>query len=126
MFKPFQFHQKKLIDNNIIIKNNQLRHLLFCYRKNQFLLDSIYLTNLFNYKNKINNNLSTKEKSFCQSRIEYINPKFEKLETFLLFTTHFQLNLLSSSEHIYIDGTFKSVPNNYYQLLTIHSYNNLI
>ena len=43
----------------------------------------------------------------------------------MIFSTDFQLNLLSNSAHLYLDGTFKCTPHNFYQLLTIHSFNQL-
>ena len=65
-----------------------------------------------------------KKKFFVKG--EYINNFTNKLKIYLLYTTDFQLNLLCGSTHIYVDGTFKSVPDNWYQLLTIHCTNNLI
>ena len=43
----------------------------------------------------------------------------------MLFTTHFGLNTLAHSKQIFIDGTFRVCPTEFYQLMVIHAYDNL-
>ena len=45
-----------------------------------------------------------------------------KYKSFFIYSTNFQLNLLSNCIQIYLDGTFKSCPKNFYQLLSIHGF----
>ena len=42
-----------------------------------------------------------------------------KLENFIIFSTPFHIKLFSEAQQIFIDGTFKSCPHNYYQILNI-------
>ena len=51
-----------------------------------------------------------KEKCFCLAKSEYLNPQTNQIEKYLIYSTDFQLNLFTSSKHVYIDGTFKCVP----------------
>ena len=43
----------------------------------------------------------------------------------MLFTTHFGLNTLAHSKQIFVDGTFKACPEEFYQLMVIHAFDNL-
>ena len=43
----------------------------------------------------------------------------------MLFTTHFGLNTLAHSKQIFIDGTFRACPTDFYQLMVIHAYDDL-
>ncbi|KAF0989877.1 hypothetical protein HZS_1819 [Henneguya salminicola] len=47
-------------------------------------------------------------------------------ERFILFATPSQLNILSRSSNHYVDSTFKSVPENFYQLFIIHGEYNVV
>ena len=125
LFKSFSFHENNLLNNNIQISKNQLKHLLNIYRNKNFPNNDIYLNNLFNYKYKLSDDKNISEKCFCLAKTEYINPQTNKVEKYLIYSTDFQLKLFVASKHIYIDGTFKSVPSSFYQLLTIHSFNKL-
>ena len=51
--------------------------------------------------------------------INFINLSSNKLVRIVLFTSIFQLKLLSECEELYIDGTFQMGPKNYYQILNI-------
>lgn len=58
---------------------------------------------------------------FCYTYQKFINKKKNKYveERFILFTTLFQLKELRNVEHIYMDGTFKYCPKNFYQIYNI-------
>ena len=47
-----------------------------------------------------------------------------KPDHIIFITTIFQLKILSECNYIFIDGTFRSCPNQYYQLLNIIGYIN--
>ena len=48
-----------------------------------------------------------------------------ELHKWLMFISLWQLALLANSDHWYVDGTFSSVPNNFYQLINISIYDTL-
>ena len=55
--------------------------------------------------------------NLCHKYNQFLNPdKDNKLEKYLIFTTKFQINLLTKCNQILIDGTFKSCPKNFYQI----------
>ena len=56
---------------------------------------------------------------FCYKYINQINIEKNKLEKYIIYTSTFQLNLLTKCTQIHIDGTFKSCPKGFYQILTI-------
>ena len=55
----------------------------------------------------------------CPKQIIFYNYKTKKHESLLFFTTPFQLNLLKETKMILIDGTFRSCPSNFYQIINI-------
>lgn len=126
LFKPFSFHFDNLIKNNINISRNQLKNLLSIYRNSKYPKDEIYLNNIFSYKNKIFDSEDILAKCFCLAKLEYKNFKTDKIEKILIYSTDFQLNLISNSNQVYIDGTFKIAPKDYKQVLILFSFNNLI
>ena len=79
-------------------------------------------------ENFINSILSTKinfnntEKNFCPSKLEYYDEDKDKYEKIICFSTNFQLNILKEINMIFIDGTFKTSPRNFYQILNIVGY----
>ena len=76
--------------------------------------------------NKITIKLSSDkntEQNFCPFKGEFINyKKNNKLEKFIIFMSEFQINLFTNVSEIFIDGTFKIVPKNWYQLLNIFGF----
>ena len=44
------------------------------------------------------------------------------MERYIIFSSQFQLNLYKEVDEIFIDGTFKIVPKNWYQLLNIFGF----
>ena len=68
------------------------------------------------------NNLNTTSLPFLLFNHSFFNFKNNRKEYFYLFTTHFQINLISKSKELFLDGTFYSCPKNFYQLLVIHCY----
>ena len=59
---------------------------------------------------------------FCYKYINQINIEKNKLEKYIIYTSTFQLNLLTKCTQIHIDGTFKSCPKGFYQILNIAGY----
>jgi hypothetical protein len=61
-------------------------------------------------------------KQTLQGLTFYRGSTFENGEKILLFFSDFAINYAKKSKTFLIDGTFKSVPRQYYQLLTIHTH----
>ena len=45
---------------------------------------------------------------------------------FLIFGTKYNLQMLSGNKEWFVDGTFKSCPDNFYQIFTVHCLDNEI
>ena len=60
------------------------------------------------------------DNNFCFAYNKYLNPtnKYRE-EKYIVFTSIFQLKKLAESNLIYMDGTFRTCPKNYYQLFNI-------
>ena len=67
--------------------------------------------------------MENNEEAFCVYKGDFINfNKNNKLERFIIFSSQFQLNLFSEIDELYIDGTFKVCPKNWYQLINIFGF----
>ena len=77
---------------------NQLKYQISLIRNTEYPQDSEYLSKLGEYT--ITLNQDQKEMPFCVFRIEFENIKLKRREGALVFTTPFQINLLSNSIHI--------------------------
>ena len=119
---PLSFHIQNLNTNKIIISNNKLKNLLQSLREENFPKDDIFIRNIDLIKIDLGDTDILKNLNFCLYKEDFINPKNNKLEKILFFGTKFQLNLLGESEELYIDGTFKMSPKNYYQILNVWGY----
>lgn len=61
--------------------------------------------------------------NFALGRQAFLNPTYKyRQESFIMFSSIFQLKLLSKSKNFIVDATFKSSPKNYYQMLNILCY----
>ena len=120
IFKPFYFHKSNLQKYNINLTDNQLKYNLEIIKNNNYVKNEIYNNNIFNYRVNLTDNIKNIEVLFCMSKIEYFNFKKNLVEKAIIYSTNFQLNLLSNSKTIYLDGTFKVAPKNFLQLVTIH------
>ena len=63
-----------------------------------------------------------KNLNFCMGKENFINLKSKKLERIIYFSSIFQLKLFEECNEIFIDGTFKMAPKNYYQILNFLGY----
>lgn len=50
------------------------------------------------------------------------NPETNNLDKYLIFTSKLQMNLLKKCSQLLIDGTFKSCPSGFYQIVNIAGY----
>ena len=56
----------------------------------------------------------------CYKYVNAINPeKKYSLEKYIIFSSNFQLNMMTKCTQLHIDGTFKSCPRGYYKILNI-------
>ena len=62
---------------------------------------------------------------FCQGLHSFYNFKKLRPENYIIFSTTFQLRILAQAQQLYIDGTFRSSPRNFYQILVIQVYDSL-
>ena len=84
----------------------------------KFLEDISKITINFEVQNPDLKNLC-----LCHKYSSIINPKKNNIqEKYIIFTTKFQINLLAKCTQILIDGTFKSCPRSYYQILNISGF----
>ena len=119
--KNISFHVENLKNNNIILKKNHVKYLLQKYRENKFSSDDKYLKNISDIVITYDTNVADMiniPMCFCYKNFLNIEHK-NKLEKFVVITTIFQLNLFNKCTQIFIDGTFKSCPKGYYQVLNI-------
>lgn len=70
-----------------------------------------------------NNVKDGKNIPFCLSNTKIVNiNKNKKKEQYIIFSTIFQLKLIPKAKTIFMDGTFKCTPKNFYRLFNIKAY----
>ena len=124
--KPLSFHINNLNNNNnnnINYSENQIKYLLSKIRDETFLTDNEFIKNPFKLFSKISNEKEEIPFCFCNNYIyDFIKLK---IENYMIFTSPFQIRLLAQSTQIFIDATFRVCPHQFYQLLIIHSFDNV-
>ena len=121
--KSLFFHKNKLREMGFICKENSVKWALQKIRAHLFPINKIFLQNVFSYKiNLQKSNPRSQEHPFVYVEKKIYNPKSGKIEHFILCTTEFQLKRLLNTSQVFMDGTFKSCPNPFYQLFILHSY----
>ena len=120
--KKFSWHKTNLQNNKILLSNNQIKYLLQQLREVKFPNDINFLKDISLIKIDLGNTHNLVNIPFCHRYVNYINYKKNKVEKYIIFTSVFQLNLLTKAEQIFIDSTFKSSPKNFYQILNIAGY----
>lgn len=120
--KPVSWHINNFKNNNLIFTKFQIKNLLQEQRQLKYEPDNEFLLNIAN----INITFSNTDESlqilpFCFGYQKFTVKKNNnyKEENFILFTTIYQLKKLINIKHIYMDGTFKYCPRNYYQIYNI-------
>ena len=122
--KPLSFHKTNLENNNIYLTMNQIKWNLQKLREKTYMTDEKYLLDIsritINFENE---NPELKNLILCHKYCNVINPKKKNiLEKYIIFTTSMQINMISKCTQILIDGTFKSCPRTFYQILNISGY----
>lgn len=118
--KTIEWHIINLKNNNIILKTNQIKYILQKNRDFYYPKDDIYLLDISKIKiNILEGNNNMKEMNYCLTKQYITNKKKNRQEYYILFSTLIQLNQFKECDIIYMDGTFKCSPKNFYQLYNI-------
>ena len=121
--KPISFHLENFKNNNLYKTKNQVERLLQKIRENNFPLDVDFLKDISKITITLDNEPELTNINICYKYVHILNPnKKNFLEKYIIFTTTFQMKMLKKSKQIFIDGTFKSCPRGYYQILNITSF----
>ena len=81
------------------------------------------LNNISKIRINLDNTLALKDIPFCYRYNDILNPdKNYILEKYAIFSSKFQINIITKSTQIFIDGTFKIAPIRFYQVLIIGGY----
>lgn len=91
-------------------------------REENFPKDDAFISNIELIKVDLGEEENLLNLAFCPLKENFINFKKNKKENIVFFTIKYQLNVLSECEGIFIDGTFKMAPKNYYQILNFWGY----
>lgn len=114
---PLSFHIHNIFNNKLIISRIKIKNIPQRQRKEYYPKDDEFLDNIELIKLDFGDTEESKNLFFCPVKEAFINPKTKKLERIILFSTLFQINLFSECKELFIDGTFKMVPQKYYQIL---------
>lgn len=124
MDKPISFHIENNKNNNVLLKKNQIKYLLQKYREIKYPSNNKYLADISKIKitfEETNTNMINLP--LCYKSASFINLKNKnKLDKYVIITSNFQINMLKKCTHILIDGTFKSCPKGYSQIINIAGY----
>lgn len=115
--QPLSFHIQNLDNNKINISRNKIKNILQSLREEYFPKDVDFLEHIELIKIDLGDSEETKNLIYCPGKESFINPKNNKSENIVFFSTLFQLKLISKCNELFIDGTFKMAPKKYYQIL---------
>ena len=116
--KDINFHIINFHKNKIFWNPKKIRRYVNNIIQEYFLKDEIFINNVLSTTIKYNDTL----KNFCPSKLEFYDEDKDKYEKVICFSSNFQINLLKETNMLFIDGTFKSSPRNFYQILNIVGY----
>ena len=89
--------------------NNQIKWVLQKLREEKFPSNEKYLQNISDIKITFYNTINLQYMSFCYKLVNLITPKKNNtFEKYVIFTSKFQINLVTKCEQIFIDRTFKN------------------
>jgi hypothetical protein len=121
--KPLKFHIDNFKNNNINLTENQIKWRLQKIREKNFPNDAEFLKDISNINISFDNSHELQNIPFCYKVVNMINPeKNNNLEKYIIFTSKIQMNLLTKTNQLLIDGTFKFCPRGYYQIINIAGY----
>ena len=121
IWNPISFHINLLNENGIILSRHQVKYQLETLRNHQFMSNEQYNKNPFRFTDRLTENLNDPNIPFCLAHTKFFDINSKATETISIYSTSFQLNILSKSKQWFLDGTFRVAPAGYYQVLIIHA-----
>ena len=116
--KPLSFHIENLKKNNIKLSKNSIKNILQSLREDEYPSNEKFLKNISKIRITLDKNIDYNNIPICFKYVNLINPKQnEKLEKYVIFSSIFQMNQIQYCTQLYIDETFKSCPNSFYQII---------
>ena len=119
-FKPYNWLNNLLLNNIISFDFNKIKYYVDTLRDLEYPKDNTYLSNISKYLSKITENDQEVATPFCLSKLNFYNFNNKKFDNIIIYSTSYQIKIFSQTHQIFLDCTFKIVPNNFYQLLIIH------
>ena len=121
--RDLNFHAQNLSNNNIHIKRNSLKWMLQKIREEKYPTAETFLQDISKILITYENIPNMENLPICYKYSNVINlDKNYRLEKYIIFTSSFQIKLLKKCTQIYLDGTFKSCPKGYYQILNFSGF----
>ena len=120
--EDLEFHYNNFYKNKIYWKKSKISKIVYNLSEEKFPKEDIFLNSIKNIKIKLIDVENTEE-SFCPFKGEFINyRKNKREEKYIAFFSEFQLKFYENISELFIDGTFKVSPKNWFQLLNIFGY----
>ena len=117
MQQPLSLHIQNVGINKLNLSRIKIKNILQSLREEYFPKDDEFLDHIDLIKIDLSDSDDhLKNLIFCPGKESFINPKTNKSENIVFFTTLFQLKLISECKELFIDGTFKMAPKKYYQI----------
>ena len=89
----------------------------------KFPNNNIYIKDISKITIFFDKEATLKDLPFCYRYVNFINfNKNNTMETYVIFTSSLQLNLMKKATQIFIDGTFRINPKGFYQVLNIGAF----
>lgn len=124
IIQPLEFHIKNFDFNHIKYSYYHIKNLLQNVREADIPNNDIILSNIGNIKInfKLNDNPED-DVPFCLCKGEFINIRYKnRFGKYVIFSSLYQMKIASECNDFFLDGTFKTAPKDYYQILNIWGY----
>ena len=129
--KPLNFFEEELNKLKFSLKYNEIKNLVYQEKNAKYPKNDDFLNNIDKITIDLNDDIDNKNLRFFLGYFKYINPNNKyRQESFIIFTTIYQIKILRDATIIYMDGTFRTAPKGFYQMLNIiandsNSHNNI-
>ena len=121
--KPYSFHVNNFKKNNLNFTGNQIKYLLQKIREETYPSNIKFLNDISKITISFGDEVEVKDLPMCYKYVNMIDIKNKnKLEKYIIFTSKFQINLLNKCEQLFFDGTFKTCPKTFYQIINVAGY----
>ena len=119
--KPLSYHVDNLSKNNILLSKVQIKNILQNMREESFPSNDKYLKDISRIKITLGDIYELKNIPLCHRYVNMLNEK-NQVDKYIIFGSVFQFNLIDKCTQFYVDGTFKSCPQTYYQIINLAGY----